>query len=575
MRWLSARLLFGVALMSFALIALTASPESSQVIAQEKDKDPEDVIPKQAKQFSKVGFYQCNACHATGGRSDEEKKVQLDQFIWKTEVNFWKKNDLHRNAWDCLSQKLGQQMESVLGYKVTEDARCLVCHSVDVNHSGVDVQPPIAGKERFVTNGGMSCEACHGIATKRMPDGEQGWVLRHALPDWRGKSPEYKANYGMLDMRSPKVRAEKCASCHSGNSAEGKIVTHDMFAAGHPPLQPLEVVTFAEHEPQHWPTPRYNVVLQKLAAGKIDFDFLGDPSDKNAMKEADQKTLAAKSYYFIEGESKDTRDLVIGMVAALRSNIKLIGDEMAKAAKEGELLDYTHFDCYACHHDLKIPAGRQERGYNWIPGRPIPKPWTNEIVSTMITDWIGRGGSAVKGLEYEAARREFITAMTLKPYGVPKNVETATKKFGDLLDKLLAEMSAVDPAKPAFDKAFVEKLAKDLREKLNPKGSVAATPYIDYEVAQHYVWTLKILYGEAKAMGLALPDGEQFLTTVEKLHDSKTKNTPKLVVDLRDKWIAEERAKETKIYVPVADRLPQRMDSVKNFDSLGFRKLFD
>jgi hypothetical protein len=59
------------------------------------------------------------------------------------------------------------------------------------------------------------------------------------------------AEYGERDMRDPAARAERCAACHVGNAAEGRFVTHAMYAAGHPPLPPLEVMTFSRDPPMH------------------------------------------------------------------------------------------------------------------------------------------------------------------------------------------------------------------------------------------------------------------------------------------------------------------------------------
>ena len=46
-------------------------------------------------------------------------------------------------------------------------------------------------------------------------------------------------------MRNPARRAERCTSCHVGSESEGRFVTHEMYAAGHPPLPPVEVMAFS------------------------------------------------------------------------------------------------------------------------------------------------------------------------------------------------------------------------------------------------------------------------------------------------------------------------------------------
>ncbi len=52
--------------------------------------------------------------------------------------------------------------------------------------------------------------------------------------------------YGYYDIRSPVSRTRMCLSCHVGNVREGRVVTHEMFAAGHPPLPGFDVETFSQ-----------------------------------------------------------------------------------------------------------------------------------------------------------------------------------------------------------------------------------------------------------------------------------------------------------------------------------------
>lgn len=554
--------------MSFAFIALTTSPQSPRAFGQD-DKGEKSKKDRDVEQVGTVGADQCARCHSTG-RLKAELERKLDTFIWLKEFTFWEANDIHRNAYDCLFNPLGKQMAEILKYDVTKAKECLVCHSVDLHHAGLNLSKDLKD-QRFYTDYGMSCEACHG-ASNKLDENERnvGWYAPHQLPDWRKLKPEEKRGYNLLDMRNPQVRAEKCASCHVGNSAEGKVVTHDIFAAGHPPLPPLEIVTFAANEPAHWYPGRKNEFLMLMAEGKHDHDLYKGPTAKGMTPPEEQRKRAAESYYYLEGESKDVRDLAIGLVATLRSNVKLIREEATKSIAKSEMLDFTHFDCYACHHDLKVPAGRQIRGYDAVPGRPLPKPWTNEILKSVVRVWIASGKSKVNSIQFEGAIREFTSAMTIKPFGLPKALETGTAKLEGVLDTILAEMSQVKVGEPLFDGKYVEALTKELLGKLTPKGGAGGNSYIDYEVAQMYAWTLKILADEAKAMGVNAAEADAAVKKFASLHDSTKKDTvPTLVIDLREKWIP----KDT--FVPIVNRLAPRMESIKNFNSLGFRKMFE
>ena len=82
---------------------------------------------------------------------------------------------------------------------------------------------------------GVSCDGCHGPAER--------WLQPHAFNTkmWRALSPEEKeTRFGMFNVRDPVKQAQLCMSCHVGNAAEGKVVTHAMMAAGHPPLPSLK-----------------------------------------------------------------------------------------------------------------------------------------------------------------------------------------------------------------------------------------------------------------------------------------------------------------------------------------------
>ena len=56
----------------------------------------------------------------------------------------------------------------------------------------------------------------------------------------------------MTDLWDPVRRSEICTSCHIGNYKEKKVITHAMYAAGHPPLPGFEAATFSEFQPRHW-----------------------------------------------------------------------------------------------------------------------------------------------------------------------------------------------------------------------------------------------------------------------------------------------------------------------------------
>ena len=78
----------------------------------------------------------------------------------------------------------------------------------------------------------------------------------HAWPSLGGTFPLRRRNSGRPGPATRPRAAGRCATCHVGSPADGKFVTHEMYAAGHPPLPPLEVMTFSRDQPMHYKLPK-------------------------------------------------------------------------------------------------------------------------------------------------------------------------------------------------------------------------------------------------------------------------------------------------------------------------------
>ena len=107
------------------------------------------------------------------------------------------------------------------------------------------------------TSTGKDGVELRGVSRSRSGRRKEARVVRRRTAKRTGgrrRRPEKSAK-GLWDIRDPEVRAQRCASCHVGNAAEGKFVTHAMYAAGHPPLPPLEVMTFSRDQPMHYKPP--------------------------------------------------------------------------------------------------------------------------------------------------------------------------------------------------------------------------------------------------------------------------------------------------------------------------------
>lgn len=186
------------------------------------------------------GVFACLGCHSAGAQSpygDSLNRVRLD------EVLVWHRQDKHSLAYCVLQGELAKTMSARLGYNVAEAKQCLACHAP--RHEDRSDDPNTAPNYKLAE--GVTCEDCHG--------GSRGWHRLHVLKDrWRGLTADEKQAHGMNDLRDPATRAKVCLDCHVGNADQQQIVTHQMYAAGHPPLASVDVVAYADQMPRHWLT---------------------------------------------------------------------------------------------------------------------------------------------------------------------------------------------------------------------------------------------------------------------------------------------------------------------------------
>src|SRR5438874_5719430 len=123
----------------------------------------------------------------------------------------------------------------------------------------------------------------------------------------------------MTDLWDPAKRARLCAACHVGDPAQGKFVTHEMYAAGHPPLPGFEPAAFSNAMPRHW-------------------QYLREKSPEI------QKVLG-----YDGREREQTKLVMVGAAESLHQAMKLLADQADRCARAREEdrrgLDFANFDC--------------------------------------------------------------------------------------------------------------------------------------------------------------------------------------------------------------------------------------
>ena len=372
-----------------------------------------------------MGADSCALCHTKGNASEVPSELAtLDEF------SIWRNRDKHRLAFDALGSSRAKQMESLLGMKPGEAAtnrQCLACHAIDVTADSAAATLPDAASQRAAISKGVSCEACHGRASL--------WIDRHwKKGEWSGLKPpaaEQKYDqYGMTNLRDPVRRTELCLSCHLGDIACGKFVTHDMFAAGHPPLPAFEVETFLERMPPHW---REAAPLSR------------------------------------------TRSVALEGLVALRASVRLLADASRLPRENGAAGlapgDFAIYDCTACHHELRVPSLRQERGYfGGAPGRPPLRDWNIPLALAAIEPRSSKDRSAPPPA-LDAALVRLQSAVGARPFGDPQAVKTASR---DVIEQLNIAITSLS------EKPFGEQQPRRLVEQICQAGAKAP---LDYESA--------------------------------------------------------------------------------------------
>jgi hypothetical protein len=349
-------LAFTATLAGLVAFALRVGPATA-------DDPPGNVIRPDVPPRLAVGATGCSgaACHGSPIRGDLPTShwgTDLDR--WKTSYEVWRLYDPHARAYRVLIDgepgKVSAEIERKLAaggkpLDAWEDARCLACHS----------NPTLAAswREQPLHTEGVSCEACHGNATRYLYD-HIGW----------GSGPGHHAKFqpaGMTAVFDPAVRAETCAGCHVG--APGRDMNHDLIAAGHPRLN-FDYATYLRGLPPHW-----------------------TEKDRTGEKAAPRPASEIAHHW------------LVGRAATAAASYELLADRAANPRAPWPELSES--DCYACHHNLQ-PAGFRDRVPDYYADRKPGSPYWNEPV--FAKELIGLSGSA--------KLKETHTTLRVRMYGV-------------------------------------------------------------------------------------------------------------------------------------------------------------
>lgn len=375
--------------------------------------------------------------------------------------------DRHAQAWTSLRSTTAEQMGRVLGKpgQLHRDRACLACHTslpvynLECESDGL-ISADLESDVRLTS--GVSCEGCHGTsgdAATQGADLPNGWGTAHfALRNWRNMAPVEKCRHGYLDVRSVASRTRICVSCHVGNAELGRVVTHEMYAAGHPPLPPFELQTFEQQMPKHW-----REYHEKPELLRQEFEAA------TGLKPADPAELQA-------------RELLVSALITWSESMKLTADLAEQKAPQelvrSEWPEFAQFDCYACHHDLRHDGWRQQAQIKGHPGRPrlIPWPATLAELAWNVTSSTPEA-AATPGIGFAEVRQA-----------------TVSTPFGDTRKLIKAARAAAASAEQIASRLETSTLTTQQQQAVTAgllNAGTAAT--LDYDSARQIAWSWLLL----------------------------------------------------------------------------------
>lgn len=435
----------------------------------------------------------CVRCHAQPTVNDIPPAMRVPgrpysfDFVWLSEYAIWKTHDKHAQAYAVLKGKRGQDIGKILGQDVTVPATgCLNCHGQNA------LSERSAGS--LDISEGIGCASCHGPSSS--------WVGPHANVSWREKTPLQKAESGMRNLRDPEVRSTLCVSCHIGNAEEGKVVTHAMFAAGHPPLPPIEIATFSRNEPPHY-RESLDVPFLKSASPEVQRRYHAETFQMTrlalvgalvSLRETARLTSERTSF-----DIKDTKqELVRWPELAVRDADEPTDPVARRKARWPELALATS-DCYACHHDLQYPGYRQTRGYGYhLPGKPRHRVFPGRVMVRMWATTLAGAAAQLAGKEHldaiDGALVKLAAATTTQQFGDPEGLKQASLQLEKACE------AAIKSAKTApLDKAKVQAILKMALDGFTEPGMGRPDqPVPDFEAARQLASLADVIASDMK-----------------------------------------------------------------------------
>lgn len=349
------------------------------------------------------GARHCTGCHDQPAKKNDNCRM--------TEWLTWNHLDKHRIAFDWFDDDKKKNPAAIRAQTIAENLgitnlhqarQCLGCHSLPVE---TNTPTSYFDNEMQRSREGVTCVACHGS--------NKEWVIEHVAasdPDWKNTNgPQRWIKFGMVDLKNPVTQARQCVSCHVGDPDQklARKISHEMYAAGHPPMPGLEVSSFIAEQPRHWLTSMEKPESAHGSARPVDL-------------------------------------LAVSGLVTLRTELALIRDDIIKHRNANQIQDgspeLSLFDCAACHHDITRSKSkwRQSQRIAGAPGRPRLPQWPRTLVrfSLILADPLNW---KTPENQINALLLHVDQELSKSPYGIEsKDISKNLQEAIEQLDRVLA-----------------------------------------------------------------------------------------------------------------------------------------
>ena len=446
----------------------------------------------------------CVTCHGNLNPQEQHRWIGLNQastyfgLVPHSQTNVPAQPDVHAIALTKVYQNgdrngpLTEAFESILNnLNIDKDSegfrsQCLTCHA-GLRPDQSSLSTPGRTYAQFQSEGepiareSIGCEACHGQG--------KDYLVDHMDPSWLTSLPSTKLVKGFYDLENSALAARVCLSCHFGNPEESKWITHEMYAAGHPPLPPLDLGKFLdETSNKHWMT--LEEKSSRLATLKSPIDEqLEDDRVKYLRNHLTTDNPDLKQT--IQTHFRKTQQSRIGQWTANLNYHDLLDQQAPAATNWG---DYALYDCAGCHQTLykKIrgTVGSSGRVPGRVPGRPQGPLWTRPLLSSP-------GESQFEQL---LTLQDLIEeALNSKPFGDRGKIQAAIE--GSASDRAKAKYQLIDLASQPLDPIGADEW---LRGFLEQRQGMLGNRW----VANQTYWTLEMYFDDLANVSEAIHSQE-------------------------------------------------------------------